>query len=166
MKKKNYRQLPNYVIKRITRPRRPKIPKPLPRLKVFKPVPFPRTEMPIYLSRIENNTIEDDTIGDNIKPSKTEKENEVIKDRIIQDIRALFESKSVRVGNFYNNNYIEYESNDDKNKTPSIIEYLDKIRSYLKDITNNPKKSDTWEIQLMIAINSMSKSTEEEYVIH
>ena len=42
------------------------------------------------------------------------KENEAIKDRIIRDIRTLFEQdddyhKPTRVGNFWNNNYIEYE---------------------------------------------------------
>ena len=32
--------------------------------------------------------------------------------------------KPVRVSNFWSNNYIEYESNDDKNKTLSVEEYL------------------------------------------
>ena len=34
------------------------------------------------------------------------------------------------VGWYCNGNYIEYESNSDKNKTLSIEEYLNKIRSY------------------------------------
>ena len=43
------------------------------------------------------------------------KENKAIKDRIIRDIRNLFEHEEqdyytpVRVGNFSSNNYIEYE---------------------------------------------------------
>ena len=53
---------------------------------------------------------------------------------------------SVRVSNFWNNNYIEYESNGDKKKTQSVEEYLNKISPYLKDIINNLKKSDTWKI--------------------
>ena len=62
------------------------------------------------------------------------KENEAIKDRVIRDIRKLFEKekedyyKLVRVENFWSKNYIEYESNGDKNKTLSIEEYLDKIK--------------------------------------
>ena len=36
-------------------------------------------------------------------------------------------------------------------QTLSAEEYLNKIRPYLKDIINNVKKSDTWEIQLTIA---------------
>ena len=53
---------------------------------------------------------------------------------------------SVRVSNFWNNNYIEYESNGGKKKTQSVEEYLNKISPYLKDIINNLKKSDTWKI--------------------
>ena len=47
------------------------------------------------------------------------KENKVIKKRIFRDIRNLFEYededyyKLVRAYNFWNNDYIEYESNND-----------------------------------------------------
>ena len=34
------------------------------------------------------------------------------------------------VGNFYSDNYIEYESNGNRNKTLSIEEYLNIIRPY------------------------------------
>ena len=34
-----------------------------------------------------------------------------------------------RVINFWNNNYIEYESNGDKNKSLSLDEYLKKIET-------------------------------------
>ena len=54
--------------------------------------------------------------------------------------------KPVRAGNFWSRNYIEYESNGNKNKTPSIEKYFTKIRPYLKYIINNLKKSDTWKI--------------------
>ena len=69
-------------------------------------------------------------------------ENEAINDWIIRDIKNLFKQeedyyKLVIVGNFYRNNYIEYESNGDRNKTLSIEENLNKIRLYLKDIINN-----------------------------
>ena len=45
---------------------------------------------------------------------------------------------------------MEYESKCDRNKTLSVEKYLNKIRTYLKDIINNLKKSDTWKIQLKI----------------
>ena len=38
--------------------------------------------------------------------------------------------KTTRVSNFWSNDYVEYESNSDRNK-----EYLHKIRSYLKGIS-------------------------------
>ena len=47
--------------------------------------------------------------------------------------------KSVKVVNTYSKNYKKYESNGDENKTLSIKDYLDEIKSYLKDIINNPK---------------------------
>ena len=53
---------------------------------------------------------------------KLKKENEAIKDRIIRDIRTLFKQeddyyKPIKVRNFWNNNYIEYESSGDRNKS-------------------------------------------------
>ena len=62
----------------------------------------------------------------------------------------------VRVNKFWRNNYIEYESNDDRNKTLSVEEYLVKVDHVLKDITSNLKKSDTWKIQWPIANNFIS----------
>ena len=38
--------------------------------------------------------------------------------------------KSIRVGNFWSSNYIEYESNGGRNKTLSTEIYLNKIRAY------------------------------------
>ena len=38
------------------------------------------------------------------------------------------------------------ESYGDKNKTLSVEEYLNKISPYFKDIKNNLKKSDIWNI--------------------
>ena len=48
--------------------------------------------------------------------------------------------KPVTVSNFWSNNYIEYKSNGDRNKTLPVEEYLNKIRAYLKGIMNNLKK--------------------------
>ena len=63
------------------------------------------------------------------------KKTKVIKDRILRDIKNLFEHekeenyyKPVRVSNFWSNNYIEFESNGDRNKTLSVEEYLNEIR--------------------------------------
>ena len=62
---------------------------------------------------------------------------------------------------------MEYESNGDRNKTLSIEEYLKKIRPYLINIINNLEKSDTWKVQLAIAISFISsKDTDKEYLMH
>ena len=68
---------------------------------------------------------------------RLEKGTKAIKDRILRDINNLFEHKEgenyykpVRVSNFWSNNYIEYESNGDRNKTLSVEEYLNKISPY------------------------------------
>ena len=87
------------------------------------------------------------------------KKNErLIKDKIIRDIKTLFQQqeedyyKPKRVSSFWNNSYIEYESNSDKNSNLSLDEHLIKIKPYLKDIIIDLQSSDTWKIQLTIAI--------------
>ena len=71
------------------------------------------------------------------------------------------------MSNFWSNNYIEYESDGDRNKTLSVEEYLNKIRPYLEDIINNFKKSDTWKVQLAIANNFISSiDNDEKRVMH
>ena len=60
---------------------------------------------------------------------KVKKANEAIKYRIIRDITTLFKQKDyylkqLRVGNFSNNSYIEYENSGDRNKNRSVKEYL------------------------------------------
>ena len=79
--------------------------------------------------------------------------------------RLFYEPK--RVSNFWNSNNIEYEGNGDKNRNLSLDEYLNKIETYLRNTIINLQNSDTWKIQLTIAINFISsKYTEEERVIH
>ena len=68
---------------------------------------------------------------------------------MIRDIRTLFEEeecyyKSKGVGSFWNNNYIEYESNGDENSNVSLDEYLNKIKPYLRNIIIDLRNSDTW----------------------
>ena len=74
--------------------------------------------------------------------------------------KRYYEPKRVR--NFLNDNYIEYEINGDKHRNLSLDEYLNKIESYLKNVIINLQISDTWKIQLIIAINSISSKYGEE----
>ena len=60
---------------------------------------------------------------------KLKNKNEAIKDRVIRDIKNLFEHEEepVKVGNFWGNNLIEYESNSARSKTLPIKEFLIKL---------------------------------------
>ena len=107
------------------------------------------------------------------KKERNQRKKEIlIKDRIISDIRTLFEQEEnyyrpKRVSNFWNNDYIEYESNGDKNRNLSMDECLNKIEPYLMNIIIDFQNSDTCKIQLAIAINFISsKDLDEERVIH
>ena len=71
------------------------------------------------------------------------------------------------MNNFYSNNYIEYESDGDRNKNLSLDEYLNKIKPYLRDIITDLQKFDTWKIQLTIVIDFISSiDSEKECVMH
>ena len=77
---------------------------------------------------------------------RLEKETKGIKDKRLRDIKLFFFKeyyKPVSVNNFWSNNFIEYKSNDNRNKTQSVEKYLDKIGLYLKDIIHDLKKSET-----------------------
>ena len=98
-----------------------------------------------------------------------EKETKAIKDRILRDIKNIFQHeeenyyKKVRVSNFCSSNYIECKSNGERNKKLSIEEYLNKIRLYLKDI-NNLKKPGACKIRLTMANNFIfSVDNDEEH---
>ena len=75
--------------------------------------------------------------------------------------------KLVRVSIFLSKNYIERESNIDRNKTLSVEKYIHKIRTNLIDIIDFLKKSDTLRIQLAISKNVISSiDNDEERVMH
>ena len=97
------------------------------------------------------------------KSKKKKKQNEKItKDKIMRDTRTIFEQEEdyepKRVSNFWNNNYIEYGGK---------IRYLSMDEPYLTNVIIYLQNSDTWKIQLTIAINFISsKNSEEERVMH
>ena len=83
--------------------------------------------------------------------------------------RILFERQQekdyfepIRVVNFWNNNYIEYERSSDRNKNLSVKEYFDKVKLYLRDMIINLQKPDTWKIQLTITINLFTHKDVDE----
>ena len=56
----------------------------------------------------------------------------------------------MRVVNFWNNSYIEYERKNDRNKNLSVQEYLNKVKPYMRDIVIDLKKYGTWKVQLTL----------------
>ena len=75
--------------------------------------------------------------------------------------------KPKRVSNFWNNNYIEYESNGDKNRNSPLDKYLTKVKKYLRNIIINLQNFYILKVQLTIAINFISlKDAEEERLMH
>ena len=73
--------------------------------------------------------------------------------------------KPIKIRNAFSNNYIEYESNADKDRTLSIEEYLDKIRPYLSNIINDHKTQGEWKIQLTKATNFISSKILMKFVL-
>ena len=71
---------------------------------------------------------------------------------MIQEI--IFDNyKAVRISNAFSSNYIEYKSNRNKDKTLLIKDYLDEIKPYLINLTNDYKTKREWIIHLTMAIN-------------
>ena len=70
-----------------------------------------------------------------------------------------------RIKNAFNDNYVEYESNEDNDKSLSIEEYLKIIRPYLSNIIDDHKGE--WKIQLTMVINFISiKDSIETSTMH
>ena len=124
---------------------------------------------PFYIMMENPRPEKENTIRDIGNRFRLKKETKAIKDRILRDVKNLFEDKDeenyhkpVRVSNFWSNNYIEYKSNEGRDKTLSVEKYLNKISPYLKDIIYNLKKSDTRKIQLTITNNFISPKDKYE----
>ena len=75
------------------------------------------------------------------RKKKKEHDERLIKNGIIKEEDYYYKPKIVN--NFWNNNYIKYESNVDKNKNLSLDEYLNKIETYLRNIIIILQNSDT-----------------------
>ena len=54
--------------------------------------------------------------------------------------------KPIITNGAFNNNYIQYESKENKDKILTLKEYLHMIRPHLSDIINDHKTQDEWRI--------------------
>ena len=93
-------------------------------------------------------------------------------DKMLREIRTLFEPEEkyyepIRIGNAFSSNYIEYESNGDKDKTLLIEGIFNKIRPYLSMMMNYLKTQGEWKIQLAQPVNFISsKDSNETRTMH
>ena len=55
--------------------------------------------------------------------------------------------KPIEIKSAFDDSYIEYKSRGDNNDNLSLEEYLNIIRPYLKDMTDNHKAHSEWKIQ-------------------
>ena len=75
--------------------------------------------------------------------------------------------KPIRTDNAFTTNYIEYESNRNKDKMLLPEDYFDKIEPYLNDLIHNHKTQGEWKIQLTMAVNFISsKDSNETRTMH
>ena len=115
---------------------------------------------------LEKNTTMPDpiTIYKTIKDIRKKNRDE---DKMLRDLTFLLDPKKdpdkpVKTINAFINNYVQYESIRDKDKSLSIKEYIDKIRPYLSDIINDHKTQGEWKIQLTMSINFISSKDFDE----
>ena len=98
--------------------------------------------MPNTLLNQKEGNIAEDNITKDIKNLFTsERENSSNIDKIIRDIRTIFEIEDyyepVRISNAFDDNFIEYESTGDEGKTLSIKECLNETKPYLSNMIND-----------------------------
>ena len=75
--------------------------------------------------------------------------------------------KPVKTANAFNKSYIQYKSIGDKDKSLSIIEYINMIRPCLSDIINDHRTQGEWKFHLTLAINFIfSKDSDETRIMH
>ena len=102
------------------------------------------------IKEIEKNLLE---LEKSLSTLKKYYDYDDIEYRGIIDVTNLFDLaidqdyyKPTKTNDAFNSNYIEYQSKGDKNKTSPIKEYINMIRPYLRDIINNNKAQEEWNV--------------------
>ena len=70
--------------------------------------------------------------------------------------------KPIKISGSFSDNFVEYKSNSEKDKSISIAGYLNKIREYLRKMIDNKKRIREWKTQLIMKINFISSKTFSE----
>ena len=98
---------------------------------------------------------------------KNDRKTEEIKNILYDPKKEEDYYRPIKINNAFNDDYIEYKSNGDKDKILSVKEYLNVIRQYLNDIINDNETIGEWKIQLTMKINFVSsKDSNETRTMH
>ena len=81
----------------------------------------------------------------------------------MKSVNEIIYYKPIEIKSALEGNYIEYESRGDNNDNLSLEEYLNIIRPYLKDMTDNHKAHSEWKVQLVMKINFISSLATDEF---
>ena len=97
-------------------------------------------------------------------------DNDDLEYKGIKEIKNLFNKinekdyyEPIKTKHAFDDGYIEYESRGDKDNNLSLVEYIDIIRPYLRDMIDNHKAHSEWKIQLVMKINFISSLDTDEF---
>ena len=68
----------------------------------------------------------------------------------------------MRISNAFDDNFVEYRSNGDKEKPLPIEKYFNKIKPYLSGMINDLQNQGEWKIHLTIVTNFFSSKDSRE----
>ena len=72
----------------------------------------------------------------------------------VKDLYSILDNKPILISDSFNNNYLEYGSDD--NNSLSFMKYLNLMKSYLEDLINEKKNKGEWKLQLTAKISFVS----------
>ena len=64
--------------------------------------------------------------------------------------------KPIKISGAFSDNFVEYKSDSKKDKSISIVRYLNNVREHLRKMINDKRKKGEWKIQLIMKINFIS----------
>ena len=57
--------------------------------------------------------------------------------------------KPIKISGAFSDNFVEYQSNGNRDRSISIARYLNNIKEHLRKLINDKKKNGEWKIQLI-----------------
>ena len=64
--------------------------------------------------------------------------------------------KPIKISGAFSDNFVEYQSNGNRDRSISIARYLNNIREHLRKLIHDQKENGEWKIQLIMKINFIS----------